>query len=436
MILPMGAEAPARRSSMKEITVPQYRVVEICAGAGGQSLGLELAGFDHELCIELDPNACATLRQNRPHWKVAHGDVASPDVWDPAAYAGTDLLAGGVPCPPFTVAGGQFGATDERDLFAWAIELCGIIGPRGLLLENVRGLSLHRFAAYRQHVLDRLAELGYAAGWRLLHASDYGVPQLRPRFVLVAMRPDDFAYFTWPEPHGEPPTVAETLRELMAANGWPGAAAWAAKASDIAPTIVGGSKKHGGADLGPTRAKRAWREMGVDALGVADAAPSADDPVTLLPKRTCEMVARLQGWDGREYRWEFTGRKTSNYRQIGNAFPPAVARAIGEQIRRALDHQGDSRHLVEQPPAAHDPVYKVLRDDAGFLTMEQVLRRIPAPLDVPAFERHLAHLKRDFHIEVETRKSGDAYRLGVFKAFVGQDDHLRHEAFLHPTKIS
>ena len=158
--------------------------------------------------------------------------------------------------------------------------------------------------------------------------------------------------------------------------------------------------------------------------------------MTLLPKLTCEMVARLQGWDGREYRWEFTGRKTSNYRQIGNAFPPPVARAIGEQIRRALDHQGESRPLVEQSPAAHDPVYKVLRDDAGFLTMDQIRRRLPAPLDVPAFERHLAHLKRDFHIEVETRKSGDAYRLGTFKAFVGQDGHLRHEAFLHPTKIS
>ena len=434
MILPMSTEAAVRWSATKEVGVPRYRVVEICAGAGGQSLGLELAGFEHELCIELDPNACATLRHNRPHWKVAQGDVASLDVWDPTAYAGTDLLVGGVPCPPFTVAGRQFGATDERDLFAWAIELCGVISPRGLLLENVRGLSMRRFAAYRQHVLDRLAQLGYAADWRLLHASDYGVPQLRPRFVLVAMRPDDFAYFTWPEPLGEPPTVGETLRELMAANGWLGAAAWAAKASDIAPTIVGGSKKHGGADLGPTRAKHAWRQMGVNALGVANDAPSADDPVTLLPKLTCEMVARLQGWDDREYRWEFTGRKTSNYRQIGNAFPPPVARAIGDQIRRALDHQGELR-LVEHY-SAHDPVYKVLRDDAGFLTMEQIMRRIPAPLDIPGFERHLAHLKRDFHIEVETRKSGDAYRLGAFKAFVGQDDHLRHEAFMHPTKIS
>jgi DNA (cytosine-5)-methyltransferase 1 len=417
--------------------LPQYRVIEICAGAGGQSLGLELAGFEHELAVELDPNACATLRHNRPHWKVAQGDVASPDVWDPAAYAGIDLLAGGVPCPPFTIAGKQLGATDERDLFAWAVELCGIIGPRALLLENVRGLSLPRFAAYRQHVLDRLAELGYAADWRLLHASDYGVPQLRPRFVLVAMRPDDFAHFAWPEPRsGSTPTVGETLTDLMAGNGWPGATAWAAKASDIAPTIVGGSKKHGGADLGPTRAKRAWRALGVDALGVADAAPSGDDPVTLLPKLTCAMVARIQGWDGREYQWEFTGRKTSNYRQIGNAFPPPVARTVGDRIRRALDHEGKPRDLVERSNSAHDPVYAVLRDDGGFLTMEEILRRLASPLDVPSFERHLAHLRRDFHIDARPGKSGGAYRLGAFKAFVGQDDHLRHEAFVHPATIS
>ena len=416
--------------------LPRYRVVEICAGAGGQSLGLEIAGFEHELAVELDQNACATLRHNRPHWKVAQGDVASPDVWDPAAYAGIDLLAGGVPCPPFTIAGKQLGATDERDLFAWAIELCGVIGPRALLLENVRGLSLPRFAAYRQHVLDRLAELGYAADWRLLHASQYGVPQLRPRFVLVAMRPEDFTYFGWPEPQGDPGTVGEALAGLMAANGWPGAERWARRADDIAPTIVGGSKKHGGADLGPTRAKRAWRELGVNALGIADAAPGADDPVTLAPKLTCAMVARLQGWDDDEYRWTFTGRKTSNYRQIGNAFPPPVARALGGRIRRALDHEGAPRELVEQGSATHDPVYAILRDDGGFLTMEQVLRRLRAPMEIPAFERHLAHLRRDFRIEVDRRTTGDAYRLGEFRAFVGQDDHLRHEAFARPAQIS
>jgi DNA (cytosine-5)-methyltransferase 1 len=222
----------------------------------------------------------------------------------------------------------------------------------------------------------------------------------------------------------------------MAEHGWPGADRWAERANDIAPTIVGGSKRHGGADLGPTRAKRAWREMGVDALGVADAAPAASDPASLLPKLTTEMAARIQGWDGDEYRWEFTGRKTTTYRQIGNAFPPPVARALGDQLRRALDHKGALRDLVEQSNAAHDPVYAVLRVDGGFLTMDQILRRLPDPMDVPDFERHLAHLRQDFHIDTDPRKTGDAYRLGGFKAFIGQDHHLRHEAFLKPTKIS
>jgi DNA (cytosine-5)-methyltransferase 1 len=416
--------------------VREYRVVEICAGAGGQALGLELAGFEHELAVELDENACATLRHNRPNWKVAQGDVASDTVWNPAEYRGIDLLAGGVPCPPFTVAGKQLGATDERDLFAWAIELCGTVQPRALLLENVRGLSLPRFSAYRQHVLDRLAQLGYVADWRLLHAADFGIPQLRPRFVLVAMRPDDFAYFTWPSPVSPAKTVGETLLDLMAASGWRGAAAWAEKANDIAPTIVGGSKKHGGPDLGPTRAKRAWREMSVDALGVADSAPGASDSVTLLPRLTCEMVARIQGWNGEEYEWTFTGRKTTSYRQIGNAFPPPVARALGDQIRRAFDRCGEPRELVEQTSVAHDPVYAVLRDDGGFLTANQILRRLDAPLEIPVFERHLAHLRQDFHIDVDSRETGDAYRLGDFKAFTGQPDHLRHEAFVKPTKIS
>ena len=148
------------------------------------------------------------------------------------------------------------------------------------------------------------------------------------------------------------------------------------------------------------------------------------------------MVARIQGWDDSEYHWEFTGRKTTTYRQIGNAFPPPVARALGDQIRCALAHQGTQRPLVEQSSAAHDPVYAVLRDDGGFLTMEQILRRLLEPMDVPVFERHLVHLRQDFHIDTDLRKSGDAYRLGGFKAFVGQDNHLRHEAFRKPTKIS
>ncbi|GAA1157860.1 DNA (cytosine-5-)-methyltransferase [Kribbella jejuensis] len=400
------------------------RVVEICAGAGGQALGLELAGFEHALAVELDPMASETLRKNRPEWDVRTGDVADLAVWDPKKFRGVDLLAGGVPCPPFSIAGKQLGANDERDLFAWAVELCGVIQPRALMLENVRGLSAPRFSAYRQHVLDRLNELGYVADWRLLQASDYGVPQLRPRFVLVALSKDDAPYFTWPEATPVGRTVGEELVDLMAANGWKHAEHWATRANKIAPTIVGGSKKHGGADLGPTRAKRAWRELGVDGLGVADAAPPAGTPKDFDPKLTVEMVARLQGWD--EKTWEFAGRKTAKYRQVGNAFPPPVARAIGRQIVAALNHEGEPR--VQTEAVAHDEVYRVLRAAAVPLTIAQIYEAVGGSLSREEIELRLKHLMRDFNMQrIESTSDDPRYKLGDFRAFIGQDDHVRHE---------
>ncbi|MGW2922332.1 DNA cytosine methyltransferase [Streptomyces angustmyceticus] len=406
------------------------KVIEICAGAGGQALGLERAGFEHELAVEIDENAVKTLRANRS-WDVRIGDVADPGVWNPKKYSGkVDLIAGGVPCPPFSIAGKQLGATDERDLFAWAVELAAIIEPRALMLENVRGLSMPRFSAYRQHVKDRLSELGYWSDWRLLHASDYGVPQLRPRFVLVALKSEDAPWFRWPEKKPTQETVGSTLLDLMAANGWPGAEKWAEGANDIAPTIVGGSKKHGGADLGPTRAKRAWAELGVDAMGVANSAPDADDPIDLVPKLTTEMVERIQGWGPGEYSWNFTGLKTSRYRQIGNAFPPPVARAVGESIAEALLRKGEARDLsVVEAEVLHDRLYTALREAQGFLTAKQLMKASGEALDAERFDLRIANLARDFLIEQQDDPAGKSYRLAGFKGFVGQDGHERHVRF-------
>jgi len=311
--------------------LPVLTSLEICAGAGGQALGLEQAGFAHEAVVELDADSCATLRCNR-QWKVIEGDVANVDG---RAFAGVDLFAGGVPCPPFSIAGKQLGSDDERDLFPHALRLIEEIGPRAVLLENVRGLGTRRFEGYRAQVLGQLRALGFQAWWDLVYASDHGVSQLRPRFVLVAMRLPWALWFRWPRPQAvPPPSVGEVLGGLMASRGWPGAAAWARRATGIAPTIVGGSKKHGGPDLGPTRARAAWAQIGVNGLGIADEIPGPDVPADRPPKLTVAMVARLQGFPDD---WTITGRKTAAYRQIGNAFPPPVARALGTAIATALN---------------------------------------------------------------------------------------------------
>lgn len=364
--------------------------IEICAGAGGQAVGLHNAGFHHLALVEIDSHAAATLDLNvikNKRWgkrAAAECDVLHMDVKEfvpadhlnkfnarmkrPIKQGELDLLAGGVPCPPFSVAGKQLGSDDERDLFPTMLDLAEELKPRAVMIENVAGLVKPRdkFSEYREHIKERLRASGYVVcGWRLLEAAQYGVPQLRPRAILVAIRNDVYRGFDWPEPSGELLTVADALESTMkrrfADAGRPEwFDRWYGEASKIpgavAPTLVGGSKKHGGADLGPTRAKKAWAALGVNGLGVAN------DEQEINPKRdlgdletgpmlTVEQAAIIQGFPGAE-EWEFAGRKTARYRQVGNAFPPPVAEAVGTAIKQALQRDGD---ILEPPVSDLEP---------------------------------------------------------------------------------
>ncbi|MBC5660659.1 DNA cytosine methyltransferase [Anaerosacchariphilus sp. NSJ-68] len=306
--------------------------VEICAGAGGQALGLAMAGFVHVALVEYEADYCNTLKMNRPEWNVICGDVRE---FNGRPYRGVDLLAGGVPCPPFSIAGKQLGKDDERDLFPEAIRLIREMRPRAVMLENVRGFLDKSFADYRKYILKSIENLGYDAQIKLLNASDFGVPQLRPRVVIVAIRKDENISFSYPEANpGGAPTVGEVLYDLMAENRWEGAKTWAQNANKIAPTLVGGSKKHGGPDLGPVRARNAWAELGVDGKGVANEAPEMN--FEGMPRLTSRMLARIQGFPDT---WTFGKKKTAACRMIGNAFPPPVAQAVGEKIKECLEYE-------------------------------------------------------------------------------------------------
>ncbi|MFZ1569872.1 MAG: DNA cytosine methyltransferase [Thiolinea sp.] len=327
-----------------------YTSIELCAGAGGQALGLHLAGFQHQALIEIDAAACKTLIHNNEHHKLGWGNVIEGCLKDFAKnhannYKNIDLVAGGVPCPPFSKAGRQLGHEDERDLFPAALEVVQIIKPRAVMLENVSGLLDAKFDAYRAGIESHLENLGYTVFWKLLNASDFGVPQLRPRVVLIALKSEFADYFFWPNKKITPPTVGEALYDLMASQGWEHAAAWRQKANKIAPTLVGGSKKHGGPDLGPTRARRAWQELHVNGNLVGELPPAKDfvgyknkEGYEYMPLLTVRMAARIQGFPDW---WEFQGKKTPAYRQVGNAFPPPVAEALGKQIINALMMAGN-----------------------------------------------------------------------------------------------
>ena len=169
--------------------------LELCAGAGGQSIGLEQAGIEHAGLVEIDKNACATLRLNRPRWNVIEEDL---NKIDGSTFKGIDLISGGLPCPPFSVAGKQLGKKDERNLFPALIRLVDQIRPRAVMIENVRGFLDAVFQDYRGYVRDQFVRLGYEPGWKLMNASDFDVPQLRPRVVFVAVRKGFSGHFSWP----------------------------------------------------------------------------------------------------------------------------------------------------------------------------------------------------------------------------------------------
>ena len=309
-------------------TVPRghhLRVVELCAGAGGQALGFEAAGFAHDVLVDFDPFACETLRTNRPQWTVVEADLRTVDLSD---WAGPDVLAAGLPCPPFSVAGKQLGADDDRDLFPSLLRHVSDLRPRAVLVENVRGLMARRFERFRFSVETDLAALGYDVTWTMLDAADYGAPQTRTRTFMVATRDAEFAP---PMPAHRGATVGEALLDLVSADGWRGAAQWAAQADRVSPTIIGGSVKHGGPDLGPTRARAQWAEMSVDGLGLANTPPCRDHDGPL--RLTIPMIARLQAFPDD---WAFAGSKTRQYRQIGNALPPPLGAAMAGALALCL----------------------------------------------------------------------------------------------------
>jgi DNA (cytosine-5)-methyltransferase 1 len=312
--------------------------LELCAGAGGQAIGLERAGFEHAGVVEIDSAACNTLRLNRPQWAVHEEDL---NHFDARCYKGVDLVAGGFPCPPFSIAGKKLGADDERDCFPAGLRIIGEVRPKAVMIENVKGILDPKFAAYRDQIDGRLKKLGYVSQWKLLNASDYGGSQLRPRVVIVALQSKYASEFKWPEKKRKPKSVGPLVYDLMAARGWRGAGDWKKLANSIAPTIVGGSKKHGGPDLGPTRARKAWAALGVDGLGIANEAP--DETFEGMPRLTTRMVARIQGFPDE---WAFWGKKTAAYRQVGNAFPPPVAHAVAVEIAKAI-----SIMTLRRPPS-------------------------------------------------------------------------------------
>ncbi|GGR35270.1 DNA cytosine methyltransferase [Streptomyces netropsis] len=313
----------------------RFTSFEICAGAGGQALGLEQAGFDPVLLIDSNAHCCRTLHQNRPHWNVLQADVMDFDPAEHDKVYDVDLLSGGLPRVKSAATIQRADSDTEWKLLQAAVWMAHSVQPRAVLLENVPELvTSEKYASDREWIEECLSDQGYRCSWQVLNSADFGVPQYRKQGFLVALRDPHHSAFRWPEPNGTfAPTVGEALGSSMASRGWPGASAWAAAANKPGPALVGGSDKRGGADLGPTGQKKAWARLGVEGKSIADDVPGPHDPIDLLPMLDVRQAATLQSFPTD---WTFHGRKTSVYRQVGHASPPPVAEAVGKRIAQAL----------------------------------------------------------------------------------------------------
>lgn len=348
---------------------PRPTTVELCAGAGGMAIGLERAGFDHVALVESDPHAAATLRKNRPGWTVIEGDLKTID-FRPYRALDIDLVAGGLPCQPYSAEGFCLGKEDPRDLLPEGVRVVDEIRPGGFLFENVEGILHQKHSDHIANALRGFRKAGYRTEIHRVSASDYGVAQVRRRVLIIGLRDDIADAFRLPPAFpNRRENIGDLLLDLMAANGWTGAHEWARQRreqpimnrdGDVvaygvqATTIVTG------------RGKRRRNEqevqvaMGFDATGVPERAPTQEEASKegFMPSLTLRMRARIQDFPDD---WEFVGGKQATARQIGNAVPSKLAQAVGLSLVAAmrglpLDHEAllwpdtTDRLVIEPPP--------------------------------------------------------------------------------------
>ncbi|MFT7251552.1 MAG: DNA (cytosine-5)-methyltransferase 1 [Flavobacterium sp.] len=333
-----------------------YKSIELFAGAGGMALGLEKAGFHHLLLNEIDKHSCNTLRQNRPDWKVIEGDVSLVDFKE---YKGkADIVTGGFPCQSFSAAGKKLGFNDTRGTLFFEFARCvDEVKPKVFIGENVKGLFHHDKGRTLQVIKDTIAELGYTLiEPQVLKAMYYMVPQKRERLFLIGIRNDLVSHinnYKFPSPYKRVLTLQDAfnkgvlfekdipnsvgdvynkrkkeIMEMVPQGGY-----WKDLPDDLQREYMGGSYHLGGGKTGLARRL----SMNSPSLTLVCAAAMKQTerchPLETRPL-TVRESARIQTFPDE---WEFSGAKSQQYKQIGNAVPVNLAWAVGNSVVRFLN---------------------------------------------------------------------------------------------------
>jgi DNA (cytosine-5)-methyltransferase 1 len=328
--------------------------IDIFSGAGGLSLGLHRSGWQVKAAIEFDDAALESHRQNFDNVEHLACDVRSI-CFD--RFSGIDLVAGGPPCQPFSVSGKRLGAVDIRDMVPEFVRAVEEARPRAFMMENVAGLAGSKFSDYLLAQTSALHALGYTVFSKVLSAADYGVAQNRKRLFLIGIRADQKgSAFSFPTPtHGSGLKPYATVNEAL--RGSPADVPNRAKVVFCKNPVL---RKSPFAGMLFNGKGRPLNDMGLGHTIPASAGGNRThivDPEGLVsayhkqlmagkrPRQgemegvrrlTVRESARLQSFPDN---FQFSGRQSSRYSQVGNAVPPKLAEVVARQISICLASQ-------------------------------------------------------------------------------------------------
>lgn len=328
-----------------------YNSVELFAGAGGLALGLEQAGFCEKALIEIDKYASETLRKNRPNWNIIEDDVINVAKKGLSCYLPEntiiDFISGGYPCQSFSYAGHKLGLEDVRGtMFYYFAQIVGELKPKVFLAENVKGLTTHDDGKTLKTMIEIYEGLGYKVTTNIVKAVDYNVAQKRERVIIVGVRDDLDLEYLPPKPYGFVPVLKDVLKNVPDSLGErypekkrkmlelvPPGGYWRDLPVDIAKEYMGKSYYSGGGRTGMAR-RISWNEPCL----TLTCSPAQKQTERCHPDETRPFTvreyARIQSFPDN---WEFAGSMSRQYKQIGNAVPVEMAKAVGLSIIELLN---------------------------------------------------------------------------------------------------
>jgi DNA (cytosine-5)-methyltransferase 1 len=334
--------ASKKKSANKPLTV-----LSLFSGTGGLDIGLEMAGFETLMCVDNDSESCKTLRHNRPNWVVYEGDIRE---FEPVGKF--DLVVGGPPCQGFSTAG-KGDPNDPRN-FLWKeyFRVVERVRPKAILLENVAGMANKKNSHHIEEFIEHLGELGYQVNFDVLDASDFGVPQSRKRLIVVAglgFTPALPVRVEGAEKVSAKQAIHDLLKRKDVQNHEP---------NQHAEHVVARWKllEEGEVDPNYRRGRIYANRPSPTIRAGGGKGPRGDHlagfhpPIHYkLPRQlTVREAARIQSFPDD---WIFCGSKTAQGRQVGNAVPPLLAKAIGAALKISIEAAEDASIAAEAPPS-------------------------------------------------------------------------------------